>query len=29
MNAMLNGNVDFVIVDNGPAKALANALNGN
>ena len=28
MNAMINGNVDFVIVDNGPANALANALNG-
>ena len=29
MNAMINGNVDFVIVDNGPAKALSAALNGD
>ena len=29
VNAMVNGNIDFVIVDNGPAKAIAATVNGN
>ena len=28
VNAMLNGNIDFVIVDNGPAKAISASVNG-
>lgn len=29
VNDMINGNINFVIVDNGPAKAIANSVNGN
>lgn len=28
VNAMVNGSIDYVIVDNGPAKAIANTVNG-
>ena len=28
VNAMINGNIDFVIVDNGPAKAISATVNG-
>ena len=28
VNAMVNGNIDFVIVDNGPAKAISASVNG-
>ena len=28
VNDMINGNINFVIVDNGPAKAIANSVNG-
>ena len=29
VNDMINGNINFVIVDNGPAKAIAASVNGN
>ncbi len=29
VNAMVNGSIDYVIVDNGPAKAIAATVNGN
>ena len=29
VNAMINGNINFVIVDNGPAKAITATVNGN
>ena len=29
VNAMVNGSIDAVIVDNGPAKAIAATINGN
>ena len=29
VNDMINGNINYVIVDNGPAKAIANSVNGN
>lgn len=29
VNDMVNGNINFVIVDNGPAKAISNSVNGN
>lgn len=29
VNDMINGNINFVIVDNGPAKAIATSVNGN
>ena len=28
VTAMVNGSIDYVIVDNGPAKAIANSVNG-
>ena len=28
VNDMINGNIDYVIVDNGPAKAIAATMNG-
>ena len=28
VNAMINGYIDFVIVDNGPAKAISAKMNG-
>lgn len=28
VNAMVNGSIDYVIVDNGPAKAIVNTVNG-
>ena len=29
VTAMINGNIDYVIVDNGPAKAVTATVNGN
>ena len=29
VNDMINGNIDYVIVDNGPAKAICAKINGN